>query len=925
MTGKSAAGPADPAVAFDNLAQASTDARWLVECLIEVLQETGDAEAADTLPWTSAAEAVQLPLTTERTVQAQSIAFQLLNLAEENAAAQRRRAEPPSLAPGSWGQVLGDLQRRGLGATELAAALAEVRVEPVFTAHPTEAKRATVLECYRELYLLLGRRADPMAGPQERLALRDDVKVLLERLWRTGDIFLEKPDVSSELRNVIHYLRNVLPAALGGLDRGLRQAWSGLGFEPGLLESHEALPAVSFGTWVGGDRDGHPLVTAAVTNNALRELRTNAVALLRGQLTGLAARLSLSDQLQVAPPNLTARIVELGAALGQRGQAAIARNPNEPWRQLLNLMKASLPDSERSESYPARPVALRCVGPDELAADLQLLHDSMVTVGAGRLAAADVTPVQRLVATFGFHLAVLDVRQNSAFHDRAVAQLLTAAGLDGADFPDWGEARRLQFLNDELRSLKPLTQPDAELGPEANAVLSCYRELLQYHRSFGPSGLGALIVSMTRNLSDLLVVYLLEREAGLLVDEGLGTASLLPVVPLFETIDDLQRSPEVMATFLDHPLTKRSLAMEHSTRGAREPVQQVMVGYSDSNKDGGIGASLWAVYRAQQRLAKVGQDRGIRIRFFHGRGGSVSRGAGPTSRFIRALPGDALGGDLRLTEQGETIAQKYANEDTAVHNLELLVAGVVGADATHRRIPERSHRLEAVLERVAETSRRAYQDLTTSAGFMTFFRQATPIDVIEQTRIGSRPARRTGQATLADLRAIPWVFSWSQARFYISGWYGLGTALETLHDTDPASFNSLVKDHVRWTTLHYIVSNAATSIATSDIDVMHAYARLVEDPEIRDTILERILTERRRTITQLERIYGGPLAERRPHISRSLGLRNEGLLGLHHHQIRLLQDWRCCLRQNEPDSAAPLLDHLLLTVNAIASGLRTTG
>ncbi len=315
----------------------------------------------------------------------------------------------------------------------------------------------------------------------------------------------------------------------------------------------------------------------------------------------------------------------------------------------------------------------------------------------------------------------------------------------------------------------------------------------------------------------------------------------------------------------------------------------------------------------------------MRIRFFHGRGGTLGRGAGPTGRFIRALPSEALAGDLRLTEQGETISQKYDHPEGAIHHLELLVAGVAGVEAGRRAHRDAPHPHEAILERVAHDSRTAYAELLEAPGFLEFFRAATPIDVIERTRIGSRPARRTGTPTLADLRAIPWVFSWGQARYSLSGWYGLGTALERLRAEDPAGFEALAGDHVRWTTLHYIVANAATSVATADPGIMTAYAQLVPDPSVRDPILDRFLDEHRRTTELLGALYGGPLPERRPAVQHNLELRAEALADLHHHQIALLRNWRRSVAAGDEVGAEMLLERLLLSVNAIASGLRTTG
>jgi phosphoenolpyruvate carboxylase len=901
---------------FADFAKVERDLAFLIGCFVEVLTEIGEPALAARLPWQGAASDEPLP---PRAAQAYSMAFQLLNHAEENAAAQHRRATEtlhgPTYEPGLWGQTLRQLAAAGLGGEEIAAALPGIRVEPVLTAHPTEAKRATVLEHHRALYLLQVKRENRMWTPDEQQGIRDEIKVVLERLWRTGEIFLDKADVASEVRNVVHYLTNVFPQVLPLLDQRLRRAWRHMGWSPALLGGPQRSPRLSFGTWVGGDRDGHPLVSAAVTRDTLATLRRAALGLLRQQLTGLAAQLSLSDRLGPTPPALDAAVSQLSARLGRAGEQAAARNPNEPWRQLVNLMLCRLPATDPAAGGADAGAAYQCAA--ELEEDLACLHSALVESGAGRLAAADVRPLLLSVRSLGFHLATLDVRQNSRFHDLAVGQLLAAAGLPGADFADWDEARRVAFLDAELQSPRPFTHHDTRAGDEADAVLACYRVLVDERRAHGSDSLGALIVSMTRDLSDLLVVYLLAREAGLAVPTADGLVCQLPVVPLFETIEDLERAPDILRRFLAHPITRRSAAA-----AAGAPVQQVMLGYSDSNKDGGIWASLWSLQRAQAALSAVGREAGVSLRFFHGRGGTISRGAGPTDRFIAALPPGSLHGDLRLTEQGEVIAQKYANLISATYNLELLIAGVTAA-SVRPAAQTAAAELEALMDRGAAWSRETYTALLQRDGFLPFYRQATPIDVIEASKIGSRPSRRSGQASLADLRAIPWVFSWSQARFYLSGWYGVGSALERLAGEDPAGFARLREACTHWAPLRYLITNVATSVLTADPEIMAAYAALVDDALLRDHFLTAILDEHRRTRRMLEQLLGGDLIARRPRLVRTINLRHDALRALHREQIALLRQWRAAAPGSSESES--LLTRLLLTLNAIAGGLRTTG
>jgi phosphoenolpyruvate carboxylase len=723
----------------------------------------------------------------------------------------------------------------------------------------------------------------------------------------------------------------VLPSfVLPLLDVRIRQAWQDAGKSLALLDSPYSLPRLKFGTWIGGDRDGHPLVTADVTKQTLAELRAAALKLLRDQINELGRRVSISCALRRSPPEFEALLQQYAERLGEAGQRALKRNPEEPYRQFCNLMQLRMPpDQVPAGTQPGDFVYKRSA---ECLADLGTMYESLLAIGARSIADLVVEPVIRSVQSFGFHLAVLDIRQNSRFHDLAVQQLLTAAGIADAGFPEWDEAKRVEFLCRELESPRPFTRPDTELGPQAAAVLDSYRVIVDELMQHGPDGIGALIISMTRSLSDLLVVYLFAREVGLLKTTPSGAVMPLPVVPLFETIEDLERSPAIFEALIQHPLVRRSLEYQREQSGETAPasgrpdmVQQIMIGYSDSNKDGGILASLWNLYRAQLRLTESGKKFGVRTRFFHGRGGTISRGAGPTHRFLKALPHDALSGDLRMTEQGETIAQNYANKITAVYQLELLLAGVTRASLLDWYAPDPPHPLEGTMDRIAAVSRRTYEGLIESPGFFNFFREATPVDVLEHSRIGSRPARRTGKPSLADLRAIPWVFSWGQARFFISGWYGVGTALEQLRRENPEEFAAVKQHLLTWAPLHYAMSNAATSIATVDLDVIRDYAGLVQDETVRSNVMKLITAEYERTLHALEELYGGSLDERRPNWFAMQQMRRDGLRTLHRQQITLLRVWRSMNQSGDTAGAEALLPQLLLTVNSLAAGLGSTG
>ena len=881
-----------------------------------VLSENGGEDLAGFFRLGVGSEHPQLP-------KVYSLFFQLLNVAEEMVVIQHRQkleeTEGIGRVSGLWGQTLKAWKDAGVTDEQALQRLRETSIEPVFTAHPTESKRNTVLEQLNSLFeaLTLFQRSGTESERQQAERL---IQAVLHRLWLTGEVFLSKPLVADELRNVIHYLAGTLQQALELVDQRLLDAWKSSGWQTDLSGSWRQWPRIRFGNWVGGDRDGHPFVTDSVTTETLLRLRVTALSLTRRRLVQLAKRLSFSETM--VPPSIgfIQAIRARAEKIGEAGQRSIHRNELEPWRQWVNLLVEQLPIRENGDLVSGPNYYRKA---DELVADLSYLMDELCAARVSTLAHSELLPVIRIAQTFGFHLAHLDVRQNSRFHDLAVSQLMQAAHIRNADtFPTWSEIDRMRFLEEELRSPRPFTADVSRLGDEAKQAVYTLRALQQYRLTYGSEGLGSLIVSMTRQTSDLLVVYLLAREAGLIEVTQNGWFCPISVVPLFETIGDLHRSEEILDAFLSNPVTARALQAAQMRQHATSRTQQVMIGYSDSNKDGGIFSSLWSLQQAQRKLVAVGYKHDVSILFFHGRGGSISRGAGPTHRFIAACPPAALKAGFRQTEQGEVIAQKYARVPTAVYNLEAQLACV--ARQTTR--PEQVDRLfDEAMEWLSEKSREAYENLLTTPGFIQFFAEATPLDVIEQSGIGSRPARRTGQRTLADLRAIPWVFSWSQSRFFLPAWYGVGSALGNLRQARPADF-----DHLRSTMpdrpgLHYIITNVSSALMLAAPDVMQKYASLVNDEGLRHTFLDMIALEYRRTREAVEAILGATPEQRRPGMQALMEMRNEKLRVLHDMQIRQLAVWREKKQENKLEEAQALLPQLLQTVNAIASGLRATG
>ncbi|MBE7496106.1 MAG: phosphoenolpyruvate carboxylase [Verrucomicrobiaceae bacterium] len=913
--------PANPAQPLRSLGfqLLEDDLRFLMQAFAEVLRRMGEPDLAARLPWIN--ETARTDETASRALgQAYSIAFQLLNIVEERAASQVRRLrekkEGPEAEKGLWPDNLREMIALGLSEGDILGVLKDIAVEPVLTAHPTEAKRESVRDLHREIYSLMNRHENAAYTPREQARLQRQLQTQLECLWRTGEIHVTRPSIEAELQNALHYLREVFPEALSRAHVHLRESWQAAGFDPAQIDTLK--PLLRFGSWIGGDRDGHPFVTADITEHALKLMRTNALRVHRRALESLAANLPLSSLFQVKPPLLTELHEKLVSSLHNEPHIDLAyildRNKEEPWRCTAYLMRAKVllavekPQSAAAYSSPA-----------ELLADLDTLARTLDEVGASALVADLIAPFRQRIHAFGFHGAALDVRQNSAFHEKALDQLLRAAGLlDARSFVEWSIEEKRALLERELLSPRPFLAPGISAGPEADTVLACHRVLAAHIAAHGKEGLGSLIVSMTRRVEDLLIVYLLAREAGLAEWTAEGLRCPLPVVPLFETMDDLVAGPGIVTAFLDHPVTKRSMS-------SADKVFQVMVGYSDSNKDCGILASQWALHRAQAALSQTIQQHGAKPVFFHGRGGTVGRGAGPTHWFMEALPHGSLSGVMRMTEQGETIAQKYAHIGSAVYNAELLIASAAATTARHRFAKKEMPPIEPILDQLAAESRDAYRALLHTPGFMTFYRAATPIDALENARIGSRPARRTGQATLDDLRAIPWVFSWTQARYYLPGWFGAGSALQKLRTERPADYAALAAALPQTPFLQYVLTNIESSLVSANTDLMCGYAGLVPDETVRARFLDIILREHDTTRTILEDLFKGTFAARRPRLAYTLDIREAPLRALHLQQIELLKQWRALLAAGDQARADSMLPDMLISINAIASGLRTTG
>ncbi|MBA2276943.1 MAG: phosphoenolpyruvate carboxylase, partial [Chloroflexia bacterium] len=691
--------------------------------------------------------------------------FQLINLAEDSERIRRVRAregrEAPAPRRGSVREAVGMLAREGVSAHDLQTLLDGAMVRLVLTAHPTEARRRTVIDKLGRIFTTIRDLDERRALPDESVRARALLASTIAELWSSNEIRGASPTVLDEVRGGLVYfgstLVHVVPRIYRDLEEALREAYPDTAVR--------VPPFLTFGSWIGGDRDGNPSVTPDITAQTLGIMRQSAIGMLDGRLTELAGRLSLSDHV-VQPVSTLDPLLEANRARFPALAAELsARNADEPYRQLATLLRERLraTAAHRAGGYTRAA---------ELVADLRMIEAALTEQSAGLIVGGELHDVIRHVEVFGFDLATLDIRDHARRHEETLAHLLAATGVH-ADYRALPEEEKLALLRREIANPRPLVPLDDDDLPEvARDVVETLRVVRRLLADGYPDTIKTYIVSGAETASDILEALLLLKESGLARPGGDGAR--LRIAPLFEQGASLRASPGTMATLLDDPIYQRAL------EGAGG-VQQIMIGYSDSNKDVGYLASTWALHEAQRELAALHHDRQVPFVFFHGRGGSIGRGGGPTNVAILAQPAGTVDGRLELTEQGEVISARYSTPAIAHRELELIVGAVLvrSADLDEETDAARHERFAPSLAWMADRSARAYRALVyDDPDFVAFFHEVTPIDAISRLQLGSRPARRGGSRGLDELRAIPWVFSWTQARIILPGWYGLGAALE---------------------------------------------------------------------------------------------------------------------------------------------------
>jgi len=859
-----------------------------------------------------------------RTLQVQGIWFQLLSIAEQNAAMRRRRQieieRGYDQLRGTFAQVVSSAAASGVKPLEIRELLDVLRIRPVITAHPTEARRVTVLEKHRRIYRRLVDLESPRWTPRERQALVDGLRNEIELLWTTGELRLAKPTVPQEVFWGLHFFNETLfeavPDLLDKLERALAHAYPS--------EQFKIPPFFQFGSWVGGDRDGNPFVTNEVTRSTILENRLTGLRRYRRRLSELVRALSITERAVPVPDTFRQALARELAATGE-GEEIAARNPGEIFRQYLACMGRRLDvmiaASERGQTSPD-PAGYASA--EALIADLRLIEDALQSGGSASLASTLVRPVRREVESFRFSTVRLDARENTTKLNAALADLWTsmggqADGRTGGQAPDENSDEWRKWIAAELaRPLPPESGPP-NLPPASAETLGMFQMIGRLREEIDREAFGSFVLSMTRSASDVLGAYLLAKTAGLFGDTAGVESSTLPIVPLFETIEDLQRAPAIMKDLLAVPLVRRSVR-------AQGGVQEVMIGYSDSNKDGGFLTSNWELSKAQIKLTRVGQEAGVPIAFFHGRGGSVSRGGAPTGRAIAAQPAGSIHGRMRITEQGEVVSFKYANRGTAQYQIELLAASVM----EHSLKSEREKALlptaefDEAMEALSGAAQAAYRGLVDHPDFFSYYQSASPLDELSLLNMGSRPARRFGASTLSDLRAIPWVFAWSQNRHFVPGWYGVGSGILTfLQVRGPRGAALLDRMFTESRLFRLIVDEVEKTLAYVDLGIAREYAELVPDAGVRSNILTLVEEEYHRTMEAVLRISGGKeLAERYPRFRRRLARRLPTINQVSRQQIELLRRFR---ESGGDKTQEEQLSALLLSINCIAAGFGATG
>ncbi|HET9633148.1 MAG TPA: phosphoenolpyruvate carboxylase [Terrabacter sp.] len=843
--------------------------------------------------------------------------FQLVNVTEQLHRWQELSAVDEAPLAATVRRIGEALDAGSLDREELGDVLGRLEYRPVFTAHPTEATRRTVLNLLRRIAVTVSELEDPRRPASEGPRAERRLAELVDMLWQTDELRIVRPEPTDEARTAMHTLRfladQVVPDLLAELDRTL----AGIG-----VELPPSARPLRFGAWAGGDRDGNPNVTPAVTLEVIGMQHDAGLAELVEKLDHMLHELSSSTRFVEVTDALRESLERDAVALPVTYDAVRRLNAEEPYRLKLSFIRVRLLRTRDRLDHgtphePGRDYATF----DELLQDLVLIRESMLAGGDELTADGAILRLIRAVVATGMGLATLDIREHSAKHHAALAELYDRIGELDTPYADLDRPARIALLSREMGSRRPLTGLGVHaVGEAAQASLSLMTAIGRALDTYGPETIETYIVSMTHDVDDLFAVVVLAREAGLL-DIGTDTTpatARIGFAPLFETVAELESAGPLLDALLSDPSYRRVVA-------ARGDVQEIMLGYSDSSKDAGIAASQWQIHRAQRALRDVARQHGVVLRLFHGRGGSVGRGGGPTGEAILSQPYGSLDGPIKITEQGEVISDKYTLPGLARFNLETALAAVLEASVLHRHSLLPRDVLDGwngTMDLVAGRGQDAYRGLVRDSRLVPFFVSATPVDELGKMNIGSRPSKRPGgTGGLEDLRAIPWVFGWTQSRIILPGWFGVGSGLAAARED--GRDKTLREMYGSWAFFRTFLSNVQMTLAKTDLDIAAGYVRTLVPDEVAG-VFDTIREEHARTVEEVLRLTGQKeLLEASPVLRRTLELRDSYLAPLHALQTSLLARSRAVPEEAEPD--ADVQRALLLTINGIAAGLRNTG
>ena len=865
----------------------------------------------------------------ELVVRAFSSYFMLVNVAEESFAHRNRRrmlSHGMPLWEGSFDHTLSDLKAQGMSVGTLQDMVNRLHYAPVFTAHPTEARRRAVMEGIRRVFLICDQLYSPTLGVSDQRDLEVQLAAEIQVMWRTDELRSAKLEVRDEVRNGLYYVRESLfeavPKAYYYFEKALRKHY---GTNADGVATISVPSFIRFGSWIGGDRDGNPFVTADVTEWTVHTQMQAALEQYRARVLELRQTLTHSRDWCTPSAPFQARLAEYESEFGEqvfRG-TAVQIYSREPYRRMAAMMLARL-DANLSyvhqclANVPSFTPNLAYENAAVFLNDLYLLRDSLISHGDRIVAAQNLQALIRLVESFGFHLLQLDIRQESTVHTRTVTAVLQQIDPD-FDYRNANEIERMQRLAAWIGRIDPIGVNDAGLEDEAREALAVFRRMAKLQAEVGDEVFGTYVISMTHSASHVMEVMLLARLVGLCGHNGVSWSCRILVAPLFETVDDLQRSHAILDQLLSNKVY-RALVEANGNN------QEVMLGYSDSCKDGGILASNWNLYQAQLSIIALTRQYGVECRLFHGRGGTVGRGGGPTHDAILSQPPGTVNGEIRFTEQGEMLYYKYGNPETANYEIGMGVTGLLKASATalaHSDVRYPQDYLDWMRD-IATAGETTYRTLIGMPGFIDYFYESTPVTEIGLLNIGSRPShRKKADRSLGSVRAIPWVFGWAQSRHTFPAWFGIGSALNGFIDNQPDGLAHLRAMYREWPFFRGLLSNVQMALTKADMEIAEEYARLCDHPNTM-TVYRAIADEYALTVAKVKQVVQiENLLEDNPSLALSLSRRRPYIDPLNHIQVRMLKRYRSdSVWESEQDS---WLTPLKRTINAIAAGMRNTG